>query len=430
MAYTKITNFTAKDTLLTGNPAKLVKGVDIDAEFNAIASAYSNVDNTSDANKPVSSATTTALNLKANLTSPSFITPTLGTPVSGNFSTGTFTWPTFNQNTSGTAANLSGTPTLPSGTTLVAPALGTPGSGNLENCTFPTLNQDTTGYASALKSATTTVSVSAATAPSNGQVLTATSGTAATWQTPTSGGGSGTVTSVAAITLGTTGTDLSSSVANSTTTPVITLNVPTASAANRGALSAADWTTFNSKQASGSYLTSGGALGTPTSGNFSTGTFTWPTFNQSTSGTAANLSGTPTLPSGTTLVAPVLGTPASGNLSNCTVDGTNAIGYKGQPQNAQANNYTLVLTDAGKHIYETSGSNSAVNIPANASVAFPIGTRITLVNVGATALGITASGGASIIFPGGLTGIIATTGVCDILKIGTDSWIGWGAGVT
>jgi hypothetical protein len=58
----------------------------------------------------------------------------------------------------------------------------------------------------------------------------------------------GTVTSVAALTLGTSGTDLSSSVANGTTTPVITLNVPTASAANRGALSAADWTTFNGKE--------------------------------------------------------------------------------------------------------------------------------------------------------------------------------------
>ena len=58
----------------------------------------------------------------------------------------------------------------------------------------------------------------------------------------------GTVSSVAALTLGTSGTDLSSSVVNSTTTPVITLNVPTASAVNRGALSAADWTTFNSKQ--------------------------------------------------------------------------------------------------------------------------------------------------------------------------------------
>lgn len=63
----------------------------------------------------------------------------------------------------------------------------------------------------------------------------------------------GTVTSVAAITLGTTGTDLSSTVATSTTTPVITLQVPTASAANRGALSAADWTTFNGKAAAFTY---------------------------------------------------------------------------------------------------------------------------------------------------------------------------------
>ena len=64
----------------------------------------------------------------------------------------------------------------------------------------------------------------------------------------TGGSGSGTVTSVAALTLGTTGTDLSSSVTNSTTTPVITLNVPTASASNRGALSSTDWSTFNGKQ--------------------------------------------------------------------------------------------------------------------------------------------------------------------------------------
>jgi hypothetical protein len=58
----------------------------------------------------------------------------------------------------------------------------------------------------------------------------------------------GTVTSVAALTLGTSGTDLSSSVATGTTTPVITLNVPTASASNRGALSSADWSTFNNKE--------------------------------------------------------------------------------------------------------------------------------------------------------------------------------------
>lgn len=58
----------------------------------------------------------------------------------------------------------------------------------------PTLNQSTTGSAAsanALNSATTTVGVSAATAPTSGQVLTATSGTAATWQTISGGGGGG-----------------------------------------------------------------------------------------------------------------------------------------------------------------------------------------------------------------------------------------------
>lgn len=69
-------------------------------------------------------------------------------------------------------------------------------------------------------------------------------GTALEWVTD----GGGTVTSVSALTIGTAGTDIASSVANAATTPVITLNVPTASASNRGALSSADWATFNAKQ--------------------------------------------------------------------------------------------------------------------------------------------------------------------------------------
>jgi len=83
----------------------------------------------------------------------------------------------------------------------------------------------------------------------------------------------GTVTSVAALTLGTTGTDLSSTVANSTSTPVITLNVPTASATNRGALSSTDWSTFNGKftlpsLTSGSVLFSNGTTIAQNNANF------------------------------------------------------------------------------------------------------------------------------------------------------------------
>ena len=73
--------------------------------------------------------------------------------------------------------------------------------------------------------------------------------------TNTSPSSGGTVTNVSALTIGTTGTDLSSTVANSTTTPVITLNVPTASATNRGALSSTDWTTFNNKANAFTYTT-------------------------------------------------------------------------------------------------------------------------------------------------------------------------------
>jgi hypothetical protein len=51
---------------------------------------------------------------------------------------------------------------------------------------------------------------------------------------------------------------------------------------------------------SGSVLVNGGALGTPASGNFSSGTFTWPTFNQNTTGTAAGLSATLAIASGGT----------------------------------------------------------------------------------------------------------------------------------
>jgi len=84
----------------------------------------------------------------------------------------------------------------------------------------------------------------------------------------------GTVTSVSALTLGTTGTDVSSSVATGTTTPVITLNIPTASATNRGALSSADWTTFNSKQGAITLTTTG----TSGAATFSAGTLNIPQY--------------------------------------------------------------------------------------------------------------------------------------------------------
>lgn len=50
-------------------------------------------------------------------TSPTLVTPALGTPTSGNFTSGTFSWPTFNQNTTGTASNVTGTVAVANGGT-------------------------------------------------------------------------------------------------------------------------------------------------------------------------------------------------------------------------------------------------------------------------------------------------------------------------
>ena len=64
-------------------------------------------------------------------------------------------------------------------------ALGTPSSGTATNLTG-TAASLTAGAANAINSATTTVNTNSATAPTVGQVLTATSTTAATWQNPPS----------------------------------------------------------------------------------------------------------------------------------------------------------------------------------------------------------------------------------------------------
>lgn len=58
--YTKTTNFAVKDGLVTGNPNKIIKGTEIDTEYNNIASAISSK---GDANNGSFTGTTTMVNL-------------------------------------------------------------------------------------------------------------------------------------------------------------------------------------------------------------------------------------------------------------------------------------------------------------------------------------------------------------------------------
>jgi len=107
-----------------------------------------------------------------------------------------------------------------------------------------------------------------------------------------------------------------------------------------------------------------------------------------------------------------------------TVGGKPAV-FAGYQQNIQSGNYTLVLSDADKHIYSANTGAQTITIPTNASVAFPIGTTVTFVNVGTTQMLLSVSGVS--ITPNGSTTVLTTPSVASgasvqLLKTGTDSW--------
>lgn len=108
-----------------------------------------------------------------------------------------------------------------------------------------------------------------------------------------------------------------------------------------------------------------------------------PVLSGGTGVTTSTGSGNNVLSTSPTLVTPALGTPASGILSACTVDGTNLVGYQNIPVNSQSADYTLILSDAGKSIFHpsTDTNDRTFTIPSNASVAYPIGTAISFLNM-------------------------------------------------
>lgn len=81
---------------------------------------------------------------------------------------------------------------------------------------------------------------------------------------------------------------------------------------------------------------------------------------------------------GTDYVAPggALGTPSSGTLSSCTVDGTNAVGFRSiPPVGTKTSSYTLATGDVGKYVQV--GSGGSIVIP---DATFSEGNAISIFN--------------------------------------------------
>jgi hypothetical protein len=134
------------------------------------------------------------------------------------------------------------------------------------------------------------------------------------------------------------------------------------------------------------------------------------------------------------VIGGVLGTPSSGTLSACTVDGTDAVGFRNIPQNSQSAAYTLVLADAGKHIFHPSTDANArtFTIPANSSVAYPIGTAITFINMTSQVVTIAITTDTMYLSSAGTTGSrsLAQYGSATAIKMTSTTWLISGSGLT
>jgi hypothetical protein len=123
-----------------------------------------------------------------------------------------------------------------------------------------------------------------------------------------------------------------------------------------------------------------------------------------------------------------------GDTNTITADGINAVGFRHIPQISKSVAYTLVLTDAGKHILHPSADTTAriFTIPANASVAFPIGAAITFVNqASAGVMTIAITSDVMRLAGAGTTGsrTLAANGVATAIKLTATEWIISGSGL-
>ena len=401
-----------------------------------------NVDNTADSAKPVSTATQTALDLKANLASPTLTgTPISTTPIADTNTTqiattayvvgqASSTTPVMNGSAAvGTSLKYARADHVHATDTSRAP-LASPtftgtvagitksmvGLGSVDNTAdtakpVSTAQQTALDLKANLASPTFTGTVTLPTGTvTSGMILDGTivdgdiSATAAIAQSKIDGLGTslGLKANLASPALSGTPT-APTATAGTNTTQIATTAYADAAVAALVASAPAALNTLNelatalgNDAAFSTTVTNSLAAKAPIASPTFTGTATIPTLSLTNALSVAN--GGTGITSFGTGVATFLGTPSSANFASMITDeiGTGNIVLSEVATNSQTASYTLVLADRGKVVEMNVGSANNLTVPLDASVNFPVGTQIDILQVGSGQTTIVATGGVTI----------------------------------
>jgi hypothetical protein len=124
-----------------------------------------------------------------------------------------------------------------------------------------------------------------------------------------------------------------------------------------------------------------------------------------------------------TVIGNTSGTNSGDNATNSQYSGLDAAKTnKLITTNRQTASYTLVLSDADKLVEMNVGSANNLTIPLNSSVAFSTGTQILLAQYGAGQTTIVPTSGVTVRSNGGKLKLNVQYSGATLIKIGTDEW--------
>ena len=141
---------------------------------------------------------------------------------------------------------------------------------------------------------------------------------------------------------------------------------------------------------------------------------------------ATAVAGTNTLTLPATTSDTLVGLAATQTLTNKTLTAPKVnLSFNAQT----GTTYTFVLTDKDDLVTASNASAQTYTIPLNSSVAFPTGSLVNLIQIGAGQVTVVGAGGVTV----ASTGATSTTpksraqySVITLIKAGTDSWYATG----